>query len=634
MPYLVLCFLVWMLSPALAGAANTHGLPTIQEEQQAWWGEAGGGFAVSGCLAVANGGGPTTETMAACRAYVRTADTEASPPYRLEYVADTTSRTISYSGGDGTYWLIIHASTTDSVGGWTRSPVGSPYLWQKSATFPGVPNRALLLEEVTLAGGAITRRKDRRASNPGPRGVYHLTDPLYGVVLDSTANQRTAIQTAINAACDSGGGTVVFPQGTVYITGSALDLDGPNDDCVGLTLAGKSPSGAVLRTTAAIGLLDYSPASLREARLTVRDLFIFGERSTSGMLITTTNGAGVYLDNLHVRGSTTDCINTAGTYDHRYANMRVEDCGGYSINIHDGANVFTLDNVDLNGSPSGGLGSLRIHSTITGMVSGTNFEGAGQLTNGVVLDGAAEIAFIGNFFELYTNSAVVAVNTPSTGINFRNNFFNGSAGQIVDFSPGGLAHQFIEVINNRYGANTGLQVLFDPGAATAYTFCFNSAENAPAAYIAGINVNNRCATVGPNTVETVGRLIRDDNALTWRYDGTVAIGTNATANLTRSGEALSLNSGHATGTLQLRTAGGDRLTVSAAGIVAVKGSSTDFTATPDNTGVVLGLSELSGAPAAPAANTVKIYAKDTGGGKTTLCARFATGSEQCFATEP
>jgi hypothetical protein len=52
--------------------------------------------------------------------------------------------------------------------------------------------------------------------------------------------------------------------------------------------------------------------------------------------------------------------------------------------------------------------------------------------------------------------------------------------------------------------------------------------------------------------------------------------------------------------------------------------------------VVNGYEELTEqtAPAAPAADKVRIYAKDTGGGKTTLCALFSSGAEQCFATQP
>lgn len=50
-------------------------------------------------------------------------------------------------------------------------------------------------------------------------------------------------------------------------------------------------------------------------------------------------------------------------------------------------------------------------------------------------------------------------------------------------------------------------------------------------------------------------------------------------------------------------------------------------------GATIQMVEIS-TPAAPAANGARIYAKDNGAGKTQLCARFNTGAEQCFATEP
>jgi len=52
----------------------------------------------------------------------------------------------------------------------------------------------------------------------------------------------------------------------------------------------------------------------------------------------------------------------------------------------------------------------------------------------------------------------------------------------------------------------------------------------------------------------------------------------------------------------------------------------------DATGFV-GLVEQT-APAAGAANSARIYAKDNGAGKTQLCAIFSSGAEQCFATQP
>lgn len=51
-------------------------------------------------------------------------------------------------------------------------------------------------------------------------------------------------------------------------------------------------------------------------------------------------------------------------------------------------------------------------------------------------------------------------------------------------------------------------------------------------------------------------------------------------------------------------------------------------------GVFLELEELSADPAAPAANKVRLYAKDNGAGKTVAYARFATGAIQAMATQP
>lgn len=48
----------------------------------------------------------------------------------------------------------------------------------------------------------------------------------------------------------------------------------------------------------------------------------------------------------------------------------------------------------------------------------------------------------------------------------------------------------------------------------------------------------------------------------------------------------------------------------------------------------LEMTERASDAAAPPANTAVIYAKDNGGGKTELCARFNTGAVQCFAVQP
>lgn len=45
-------------------------------------------------------------------------------------------------------------------------------------------------------------------------------------------------------------------------------------------------------------------------------------------------------------------------------------------------------------------------------------------------------------------------------------------------------------------------------------------------------------------------------------------------------------------------------------------------------------SERSSDPAAPAANSYRLFSRDNGAGKTQLCVRFATGAVQVLATEP
>lgn len=69
--------------------------------------------------------------------------------------------------------------------------------------------------------------------------------------------------------------------------------------------------------------------------------------------------------------------------------------------------------------------------------------------------------------------------------------------------------------------------------------------------------------------------------------------------------------------------------------VILSGTSTFFRIADnsDSAGIALEMVEMT-APAAPAANTVRIYAEDNGSGKTRLMAKFATGSAVQIAIEP
>lgn len=54
--------------------------------------------------------------------------------------------------------------------------------------------------------------------------VFNVKDPLYGAVGNGVANDRVAIQAAVNAAIAAGGGTVYFPTGTYIISGGYITV--------------------------------------------------------------------------------------------------------------------------------------------------------------------------------------------------------------------------------------------------------------------------------------------------------------------------------------------------------------------------------------------------------------------------
>ena len=93
----------------------------------------------------------TSVSLPSCRAFAL--DTTA--PLMLKGFTETTARTITYSDGDGTYWLGGRATPSVTPGGWTSVP-GTHYLWIKNATQPAIPPGVLLLGKVTVSASAIT----------------------------------------------------------------------------------------------------------------------------------------------------------------------------------------------------------------------------------------------------------------------------------------------------------------------------------------------------------------------------------------------------------------------------------------------------------------------------------------------
>lgn len=222
----LLLLLLWATS---GYAANETATDPVQLLRQRLGTIMPGSYMVSGCLPAVPASS-TTLAAFACEGVVYA--NAASVP-----VVQTAAAVGALTGGDGTYWLVLHPDRTSTVSGWTRQS-GTHYLWQKAATQPALTDLALLAK-VTVAGGVISAIDDWRVPASYVRsGTYDVTDPLYGGVADDSTDIGPALRVAIAAVRAQRASTVTLPEG-VYTLSSAvpiLSLGASGDG--GLTLKG------------------------------------------------------------------------------------------------------------------------------------------------------------------------------------------------------------------------------------------------------------------------------------------------------------------------------------------------------------------------------------------------------------
>jgi hypothetical protein len=216
-------------APGLPSALLSQGGATVAEEARIWWGDAARSFVAEGCL---HGISASPEAViTTCRAYVR--DTAVSPP-QMHAVKAPPSRLVAYNAGDGVYWLLLHASLTDTVTGWTREP-GTPYLWRHAAfqvgtldsleQQPAVPNKGILLAKLLIQAGAITHVGDLRVEGPYYSDAVNVMAPIFGAQRDCVSDDHDAIQAAVNNAAWRGIYRVYLPAspiGRCYLTQSTI----------------------------------------------------------------------------------------------------------------------------------------------------------------------------------------------------------------------------------------------------------------------------------------------------------------------------------------------------------------------------------------------------------------------------
>lgn len=136
--------------PRLSDARSFPHTPDALRDTQVRWGTATGGYTVADCWHEPSA--TTTVTVAACRAY-------ALGEEALQGFEEPTPRTLTYSAGDGAYWVVGRSTPAVTPAGWTCAP-GTHYCWQRASVQPERPDATTWLLHVTVAGGAVTAVED------------------------------------------------------------------------------------------------------------------------------------------------------------------------------------------------------------------------------------------------------------------------------------------------------------------------------------------------------------------------------------------------------------------------------------------------------------------------------------------
>lgn len=406
--------LLTLLAAPSVYAANTHGDPNVAKEMQAWFGDTTSPAVVSGCVPAVPGASLTLAAFA-CEASAR--DSTGG----LIYMNQASAAVGPLSGGNGTYWLLMHQDTTSAVAGWTRQR-GTHYLWQLSTLEPATPVGSLIVSQVTVAAGAIS------AVNPvfptRGAGCLSLADysgdyaqrvnaalvdvPTKGTCIDARmmrGNRSSATTIALAKQV-----RLLFPASTWTYTGSGCVIDlqvGANN----VVLQGMGRRDSILRASGTAGAerglcttVAGGTSVNRGTGLVVRDLQFqgSGNATTPG----TVGTVGVYVDSFeHARFEGIDVWNwgvgvqvrNVGTaYHNLFLHLGVYYNLTYGYQFLDEANSHLV----LGGRSAGNGTNFHAAALTNLVVSGVTFEhGGGVTTKHMTLDGTQRSVIRDNRFE-------------------------------------------------------------------------------------------------------------------------------------------------------------------------------------------------------------------------------------------
>jgi hypothetical protein len=348
---LVSLLLLVLVAPVWADPA-THGLPNMQRQLQVWMGDHSGAHVRSGCLPTVPSSSLSVAPLA-CEAYAMDPTTG-----ELLYIAQP-AEAVTLSSTAGEHWLAVHRDTSTVVSGWTRE-VRTHYLHQVSASPPADPPGGTLAARLTVAGGVITAIADFRTPRSSvQRGVFDVSDPLYGASPTGTPDATAAIQAAEDArSVQAKGGTLAFGAGTFTVSAPIMLKSGGTVEGVDQSksiIMATNVAGDTFRTTGASGF---------PARLTFRNLTLAGaEVKTAGaaILATTTTPTEMaqqqlVIENIWCMHHFT-CFNLSNSIYAHITNNMLEDVRGTGIIVNTTSNPDAGDNIIAHNVLAGGVGA-------------------------------------------------------------------------------------------------------------------------------------------------------------------------------------------------------------------------------------------------------------------------------------
>ena len=470
---ITLCYsLLLASSAAWGGTFPATSDPTLAAQQR--WGMAMEGYMAEGCV---HGASATTSVvLASCRAFVVETTTDAA---MLKGFEETQARTITYSAGDGTYWLAGRQNPGTTPVGWTCG-AGTHYCWIRSATHPATPSGMGLLTRAEVTGGAITAVQPVGVMTPMDPGRWDHSEYLvvHGGVCDGTTDVWPALMAA-HDALPANGGRIILPANTettacmlaqtftptkpVHLVGQgAWIVNGNNRNQshlfytgagVGIALTGAEVTNSILEGfmlrntgTGTVGV------EVNVGGVTLRRLNMFGGTpwSIAGVRAgQTANSTNFTMRDTYIRGVAPICVHLVSISAHAVLDHNViRSCTDSQLEL--GATGFAVQNLYAHGNTfeGGGVGvGVRIIRVQGATFVGNYFEprasdiGAIQVPSSAIR--ADGLVFIGNWFGFTIETThAVTFNFLETYATFIGNHFigdlNGAVAMVRNLSARAL----------------------------------------------------------------------------------------------------------------------------------------------------------------------------------------------------